>query len=74
MGNRSRFQWRRRLTLEESSDRDGLQHGEVPSRPLLRLCGRWLADAGFAAGVEVQVEVGHEMLVIRPVASIKVPF
>jgi len=46
----------------------------VPFLLPFSLCGRWLADAGFAAGVEVQVEVGQEMLVIRPVASIKVPF
>jgi len=74
MFNRSRFNRVRRVTLQEGAyDLFWHKHG-ARSRPLLRLCGRWLADAGFAAGVEVQVEVGREMLVIRPVASIKVPF
>jgi hypothetical protein len=74
VGNRGRFNRVRRVALSETANRYAMHLGEASSRPLLRLCGRWLADAGFQAGQQVQVEVGPDVLVIRPASTIKVPF
>jgi len=35
--------------------------------PFLRLCGRWLDDAGFTIGRNVRVEVNEGRLMIEPV-------
>jgi hypothetical protein len=40
------------------------------SRPLLRLQGRWLAEAGFPVGSKVRVLVSPKRLVIEPVEKI----
>jgi hypothetical protein len=35
--------------------------------PYLRLCGRWLKDAGFTIGQRIRVEVNEGRLTIEPV-------
>ena len=54
----------RRLTLHETANLYRLRRGAAVSKPLLRLCGRWLVAAGFPAGSVVRVEVSDGRLVI----------
>jgi hypothetical protein len=46
------------------------QHRETGKVPVIRLAGRWLAEAGFAGGCQVVVEgkSGSGRLVVRVVA------
>jgi hypothetical protein len=37
------------------------------SVPYMRLCGRWLQDAGFVIGRHVKIEVGEGRLMIEQV-------
>jgi toxic protein SymE len=47
----------------------GYASGDQPGSdvPFLRLCGRWLRDAGFPIGRNVKVEVSEGRLTIEPV-------
>ncbi|MEJ1963752.1 MAG: SymE family type I addiction module toxin [Gammaproteobacteria bacterium] len=45
-----------------ASDRNGISK-PVPN---LRLCGRWLQDAGFGIGQRIKVEVNAGRLTIEP--------
>ena len=40
-------------------------HRPLPSKPFLRLQGRWLDEAGFAIGMEVGVQVMPGRLVLE---------
>ncbi|WP_116807448.1 SymE family type I addiction module toxin [Steroidobacter cummioxidans] len=60
----------RRLTIScrypEVRARRGEYVRSVP-KPFLRLTGRWLDEAGFAIGAEVEVRVGRGRLVLQVV-------
>ena len=52
----------RRLTVGyHSTDKPGVDV------PYMRLCGRWLQDAGFVIGRHVKVEIGEGRLMIEQV-------
>ena len=54
------------LTVQETGNLYDIRRRGKPSAPGLLLKGQWLAEAGFAAGQRVVVEVAQEQLTIRP--------
>lgn len=54
-----------RLTVQESGNLYRIKHGYEQSKPALRLCGAWLAKAGFRPGAQVRVRVEDGRIVIE---------
>jgi len=58
---------RRTLKVSESEDWYKVHvHKNRSSKPLLRLQGKWLHDAGFPAGSRVVVRVENRRLTVVP--------
>ena len=58
---------RRTLKVGESEDWYKVHvHKNRSSKPLLRLKGKWLDDAGFPAGSRVVVKVEEQRLTVIP--------
>jgi len=59
----------RRLKVGYSYPDSRASKSNAPALPMpfLRLCGRWLDDAGFTIGRNVRVEVNEGRLMIEPV-------
>lgn len=60
----------RRLTVSSNYPESRARRPRYPSTvpapmPFLRLCGRWLDQAGFGIGAQVHVEVSSGKLVVE---------
>ena len=57
----ARIKPRRRVTVRASP-----AHASDHAVPQIRLCGRWLAVAGFGVDTRLRVHVAHEIVILMP--------
>ncbi len=53
------------VTLQETANLYRIRHGLERSKPSLSIRGRWLAKAGFTAGVQVRIHVEAGRIIIE---------